>query len=131
VMTPHHGELVALTGLDKDKVANGPAAAALDVAAASVAIVALKSAETLIADGKGTLLSYNGGAPSLGTAGSGDELAGVIGGLLARGVDPLVATAWGVWLHGEAGKAAAAAFGHAGFLARDLLPHIPRLMAAP
>ncbi len=57
-------------------------------------------------------------------------LAGIIGGLLARGVDPLVATAWGVWLHGEAGKAAAADYGPAGFLARDLLPHLPRLMAA-
>ena len=130
VMTPHHGELAALTGLDKDAVANDPAAAALKAAAAFGAIVALKSAETLIADGKGALLFYAGGAPGLGTAGSGDVLAGIIGGLLARGVDPLVATAWGVWLHGEAGKAAAAAVGPAGFLARDLLLHIPRLMAA-
>jgi len=131
VLTPHHGELAGLTGLDKETVADDPIAAALEAAAAFGAIVALKSAETLIADGKGTLLFYTGGAPGLGTAGSGDVLAGIIGGLLARGVDPLVGTAWGVWLHGEAGKAAAAAFGPTGFLARDLLPHIPRLMAAP
>jgi ADP-dependent NAD(P)H-hydrate dehydratase len=130
VMTPHHGELAGLTGLDKDVVSNDPATAALEAATAFGAIVALKSAETLIADGKGALLFYAGGAPGLGTAGSGDVLAGIIGGLLARGLDPLVATAWGVWLHGEAGKAAAADHGPAGFLARDLLPHIPRLMAA-
>jgi ADP-dependent NAD(P)H-hydrate dehydratase len=130
VMTPHHGELARLTGVDKDMVARDPARAAQEAASAFGAIVALKAAETLIADGRGSLLHYQSGAPGLGTAGSGDVLAGIIGGLLARGVDPLVATAWGVWLHGEAGKAASAAIGPVGFLARDLLPHIPRLLAS-
>lgn len=130
VMTPHHGELAGLTGIDKDEIAKDPAKAAHEAAVAFGAIVALKSAETLIADGKGGLLCYASGAPGLGTAGSGDVLAGIIGGLLARGVDPLIATAWGVWLHGEAGKAAEQANGPVGFLARDLLLHIPRLLVA-
>jgi NAD(P)H-hydrate repair Nnr-like enzyme with NAD(P)H-hydrate dehydratase domain len=56
-------------------------------------------------------------------------LAGIIGGLLARGADPVTAAGWGVWLHGEAGRAASEAIGPLGFLARDLLPHIPGLMA--
>jgi len=128
VMTPHHGELAALTGNDKDAVARDPVKAAYEAAAAFGAIVALKSEETLIADREGRMLRYVSEAPGLGTAGSGDVLAGIIGGLLARGVDPLVATAWGVWLHGEAGKAASAAIGRIGFLARDLLPQIPRLL---
>ena len=42
---------------------------------------------------------------------------------------PLEATAWGVWLHGEAGRAASAAIGPIGFLARDLPAYIPGLMA--
>jgi ADP-dependent NAD(P)H-hydrate dehydratase len=130
VMTPHHGELAALTGLDKEAVEEDPVKAVLDTAAAFGAVVALKSAETLIADGQGGLLCYKSAAPGLGTAGSGDVLAGIIGGLLARGVDPLVAVAWGVWLHGEAGKAASAAIGPVGFMARDLLLHLPRLLAA-
>ncbi len=56
-------------------------------------------------------------------------LAGIIGGLLARGLPPVEAAGWGVWLHGEASRAAADAIGPTGFLARDLLPHIPGLMA--
>jgi len=128
VMTPHHGELASLTGVDKEAVEHDPAKAAHQTAAAFGAIVALKSAETIISDGQSTMLRYVSGAPGLGTAGSGDVLAGIIGGLLARGVDPLIATAWGVWLHGEAGKAAGAAIGPVGFLARDLLSHIPRLL---
>lgn len=130
VMTPHHGELAALTGQDKDAVAADPIAAVLAASAAFGAIVVLKSSETLIADGQGALLSYKSTAPGLGTAGSGDVLAGIIGGMLARGVDPLVAAGWGVWLHGAAGCAASAAIGPIGFLARDLLPHLPRLLAS-
>ena len=89
----------------------------------------LKSADTIIADPSGELLRYPGKAPGLGTAGSGDVLAGVIGGLLARGVEPIVASGWGVWLHGAAGEAAAAESGPLGFLARDVLPHLPAVIA--
>ncbi|TPG18794.1 hypothetical protein EAH87_12075 [Sphingomonas koreensis] len=63
------------------------------------------------------------------TAGSGDVLAGIIGGLLPRAVDPPVAAARGVWLLGKAGQAASAANGPVDFLAHDLLPPLPRLMA--
>ncbi|MEG3088321.1 NAD(P)H-hydrate dehydratase [Sphingomonas sp. PB4P5] len=129
VMTPHHGELAALMGIDKDSVAADPVAAVRNAAAAFGAIVVLKSSETLIADRQGALLGYQSAAPGLGTAGSGDVLAGVIGGLLARGVAPLVAAAWGVWLHGEAGRAASDTIGPIGFLARDLLSPLPRLLA--
>jgi ADP-dependent NAD(P)H-hydrate dehydratase len=130
VVTPHHGELATLRGLDKDAISADPVKAATEAAAALGAVVALKAADTVIADRDGNVLRYSSDAPGLGTAGSGDVLAGIIGGLLARGVEPLVAAAWGVWLHGEAGKAASATIGPVGFLARDLLPHIPRLLAA-
>jgi NAD(P)H-hydrate repair Nnr-like enzyme with NAD(P)H-hydrate dehydratase domain len=75
-------------------------------------------------------LTYPGGGPGLATGGSGDVLAGIIGGLLARGAKPHVAAAWGVWLHGEAGRLLADRVGHVGFLARELPPLVPGLMEA-
>lgn len=130
VMTPHHGEMAALTGLDTDYIAANAQGVARDVAAKYDAVVALKASETVIAAPDGTTLHYAGGCVGLATGGSGDVLAGIVGGLIARGTSPLVACAWGVWLHGEAGRACAAAMGPIGFLARELLPEIPRLMAS-
>lgn len=145
VFTPHHGEFATLTGQDKEAVARDPRQAAVDAAARFGAVVVLKADATIVAAPAdpassyaapsgapaeaGPPLRYESGAPGLGTAGSGDVLAGIIGGLLARGADPVTAAGWGVWLHGEAGRAASEAIGPLGFLARDLLPHIPGLMA--
>ncbi len=70
-----------------------------------------------------------GGGVGLATSGSGDVLAGLIGGLLGRGADPLTATGRGVWLHGDAGKLVCVTRGPIRFPARDLLVTIPRLMA--
>jgi len=55
-------------------------------------------------------------------------LAGVIGGLLARGADAPTAAAWGVWAHGEAGRALAKRMAPIGFLAREVLGEIPGLL---
>lgn len=129
VLTPHHGEMAALTGRDVAHIAADPRAAALKAAEHFGAIVVLKAGETAIACPDGTLLSYAGGGIGLATGGSGDVLAGIVGGLLARGAAPIAAAAWGVRLHGEAGRACAGQIGPLGFLARELLPHIPRLMA--
>ena len=57
-------------------------------------------------------------------------LAGVIGGLLARGAPPVEAAIWGVWLHGAAGRALSETIGPLGFLAREILDQIPRVMSA-
>jgi ADP-dependent NAD(P)H-hydrate dehydratase len=123
VLTPHPGEMAQM--LD----GNGePAALAEQAAARFGAVVALKGAETVIAVPGMATLRYPGGGPGLATGGSGDVLAGIIGGLLARGAEPRVATAWGVWLHGEAGRRLAERVGPLGFLARELLVEIPGLM---
>ena len=94
-------------------------------------MIALKAGDTVIAAPDGTLLLYRGGGVGLATGGSGDVLAGIIGGLLARGAAPLVAAGWGVWLHGEAGRRLGERIGPLGFLARELLAEIPRLMHRP
>jgi ADP-dependent NAD(P)H-hydrate dehydratase len=129
VLTPHPGELAGLLDIAQEAVEADMPDHARTAAARYGAIVALKAAETVIATPEGTAYRYENEARGLGTAGSGDVLAGVIAGLMARGADPLTAVGWGVWLHGEAGQAAAHATGPLGFLARDLLPHIPMLMA--
>ncbi len=59
---------------------------------------------------------------------SGDALAAIIGGLLARGTDPLSALLWGTWLHGEAGRALADKLGPLAFLARQIPGEVPALL---
>jgi NAD(P)H-hydrate repair Nnr-like enzyme with NAD(P)H-hydrate dehydratase domain len=92
------------------------------------AAVALKGTSTLIAAPDGRLVRYAGGGIGLATGGSGDVLAGVIGGLMARGLPAFEATCWGVWLHGEAGRILAGKVGPVGFLANELLPELPALL---
>lgn len=129
VITPHYGEMAAMTGMSVDDIEADPEAVANDVARRHGVLVVLKSAATLIVSPHGETMRYSSDCTGLATGGSGDVLAGIIGGLMARGASPLVASAWGVWLHGEAGRHVADNIGPTGFLARDLLPEIPRLMA--
>lgn len=128
VLTPHHGEMAACSGCDEAVVAADPERAARQAATRFDAIVALKGGETIVAAPDGRVLHYAGGGVGLATGGSGDVLAGLIGGLLARGMAALEATAWGVWLHGEAGRRLAERDGPIGFMARDLPPLVPGLM---
>ncbi len=127
VITPHAGEMATLLGIEKEEVeANAP-----DVALAAAdrfgCVVALKGSTSYIAAG-GELYRFDGGAVGLATSGSGDTLAGVVAGLAARGADPLTAALWGVWAHGTAGIRLARKVGRVGFLARELLDEIPRLV---
>lgn len=128
VLTPHHGEMAALTGMSADEIAADPAAIALEVAAEFGAVVVLKGSDTVVADPDGVLLHYGGGGTGLATGGSGDVLAGAIGGLLSRGASPLVASGWGVWLHGQSGRRVATTSGPIGFLAREVPAEFPRLL---
>jgi ADP-dependent NAD(P)H-hydrate dehydratase len=130
VLTPHHGEMASLTGRSAEEIAAAPAGAARDVAGRFGAVVVLKSALTVIASPEGQLLEHVSDTPGLGTGGSGDVLAGVIGGLLARGCAPVPAAGWGVGLHAHAGSAAARDIGPIGFLGRDLPSRLPGVMAA-
>ncbi|UYY60178.1 NAD(P)H-hydrate dehydratase [Sphingomonas sp. S2-65] len=129
VLTPHPGEMVQLMGCDESRIKHDPAALVREAADRFGATVLLKGAQTLVACPEQPVLRYPGGGPGLATGGSGDILAGIIGALLSRGASPQTAAAWGVWLHGEAGRRLAETVGPLGFLGRDLLPLIPRLLA--
>ena len=71
---------------------------------------------------------YKGGGPGLGVSGSGDTLAGIVGGLLARRADPLTALLWAVWCHGEAGRRLGEKVGTLGYLAREIPDEVPGLL---
>ena len=132
VLTPHHGELAKMTDVNKDVIEADPKRAAVDAAKRFNAIVVLKSDVTFIAKPDGTVLCFKSAAPGLGTAGSGDVLAGTIAGLLARGIEGHAAACWGVWLHGSAGVRAGEQHGKLGFLAREVLPFLSiEMEAAP
>lgn len=128
VLTPHAGEMASMLACEREAVEADPAAFAVDAARRFNAVVALKGETTYIAEPSGALYRNEHGNVGLATSGSGDVLAGVIGGLLARGAEPLAAAAWGVFLHARAGDELAKRIGF-GFLARELSAEIPPIMA--
>jgi ADP-dependent NAD(P)H-hydrate dehydratase len=129
VITPHAGEMATLLGVPRTAVLADLLGSAREAASLLQAVVALKGATTYIVSPQGEAWFFDEGNVGLATSGSGDTLAGIIVGLLARGAKPLEAAMWGVYLHGEAGNRLSHIHGHVGFLARELLDAIPRIMA--
>lgn len=131
VLTPHAGEMAALLGVDRSDIAAKPERFARRAADHFGAVVALKGPDTYVAaPAEARVYCYSAGKVGLATSGSGDTLAGVVAGLLARGVEPWLAAAWGVFLHGQAGNVLSRRIGPVGYLARELLDEIPRVMTA-
>ena len=128
VLLPHAGELAALLGCEEGDVEDDPIGCGSRCAERYDAITLVKGATSHVVTPDGRTWTYSGGAPGLGVSGSGDTLAGIVGGLLARGADPLTALLWGVLLHGEAGEALARKVGPVGFLAREIPGEIPALL---
>lgn len=126
VITPHPGEMARLR--EGQRVSSG-GADRLDVAAQSARdwnlVVVLKGACPLIAAPSGALRVNWSPNPALATAGTGDVLSGVIGGLLAQGCAPWEAASLGVYLHGRAGGRVRERLGEAGAVAPDLIPELP------
>lgn len=127
-LLPHMGEMARLLGCDKQKVEADPLAAARTASERFGAVVLVKGEYSHIVAPDGRAFRYRGGGIGLATSGSGDVLAGIVGGLTARRADPLTATLWGVYLHGEAGRKLGQRIGRVGFLASELLDPIPGLM---
>lgn len=107
VLTPHAGELAAMLGVGRDAVEAAPLAHVREAAARFEAIVLLKGRRTLVAAPDGRVLANTSGGPWLATAGAGDVLAGLVGTLLAAGLEPRWAAGVGAWLHGAAATVAA------------------------
>lgn len=127
IITPHPGEMGRLchgqkvSGGDIDRLP-----LAREKAHEWNLILLLKGACTIISDPeKRTRINWSAN-PALATAGTGDVLAGMIAGLLAQNVDPFDAASAGAYLHVAASQFVSSEIGHAGLLASDLLPQIPR-----
>ena len=118
VLTPHDGEFARLSGAPP-----GPDrfAAVRALAASTRTVVLLKGSPTLVANPDGQVLVVTSGDARLATAGTGDVLSGIIGALLAQGVEPFSAAAAGAHLHGLAGAVGS----RHGLVAGDLPRHLP------
>lgn len=128
ILLPHAGELASLLDCDEQAVEADPLGCGRQAAKRYEALVLVKGVESRVVTPTGESWLYSGGAAGLGVSGSGDVLAGIVGGLLARGADPLAALLWAVWLHGEAGANLARRIGPIGFLAREIAGEVPGLL---
>lgn len=122
VLTPHPGELKRLIGDWKDDFEKLALAKAFskkhDV------VLVLKGAHTItIYQDKGYVNTT--GNPGMATAGSGDVLAGIIGGLISQGYNPLNASIFGVFLHGFAADIAASKMGYEAIIASTIIEYLP------
>jgi ADP-dependent NAD(P)H-hydrate dehydratase len=128
VLLPHAREMSRLLECETEEVDADPLAAARRAAETFGSVALIKGQYSYIVHPDGRAFCFEGGGVGLATSGSGDALAGIVGGLVARGADPLTATLWGVYLHGEAGRLLSKEIGRVGFLARELLDRVPQLM---
>jgi ADP-dependent NAD(P)H-hydrate dehydratase len=128
IALPHAGEMARLLECEAEEVGADPLAAARRAAERFNLVAVMKGENSYIAAPDGRAFRFGGGGVGLATSGSGDTLAGIVGGLAARGTDPVTAAIWGVYLHGAAGRRLMNEVGRVGFLARELLDLVPRLM---
>jgi hydroxyethylthiazole kinase-like uncharacterized protein yjeF len=128
ILLPDSDELASLLDCGEDVIERDPVGCGRRAAERYRAVVLVKGVTSHVVTPDGDVWTYAGGAAGLGVSGSGDVLAGIVGGLLARGAEPLNALLWAVWLHGQAGATLAKNVGKVGFLAREIADEIPALL---
>lgn len=126
VITPHPGEAARLLGISTAEVQADRLTVARALSTQFKAVVVLKGAGSLIASPDGRVFRCDRGHPAMASAGLGDVLAGVVGALLAQGMDAFEAAALAVWLHAVAGEGQGK-MGR-GLAASDLIPAIRQLL---
>ena len=125
VLTPHEAELGRLLEISTEEVSLHRLQHAREAAEMSGAVVLLKGDDTIVARPDGLVAISPGGTPALATAGTGDVLSGLIGALLAKGMDPFEAAALGALAHALAGRAAAERVGTDHVMAGDVIESLP------
>jgi ADP-dependent NAD(P)H-hydrate dehydratase / NAD(P)H-hydrate epimerase len=120
VLTPHPGEFARLDGTAVGDEDSERLERCIAAARRTGQVVVLKGARTVVAAPNGRIARAPFQNPALASAGTGDVLAGAIGGLLAQGFEPFEAACLGVYLHGAAGERVADRLGDSGLLASDL-----------
>ena len=125
VLTPHEAELGRLLEVSTEEVSLHRLEHAREAAEISGAVVLLKGDDTIVARPDGMVAISPGGTPALATAGTGDVLSGLIGALLAKGMDAFEAAALGALAHVLAARAAAERLGPDHVMAGDVIEALP------
>jgi len=128
ILTPHAGELARLLDTTSDDVQAHRLRSAQAAAREAQAVVVLKGDDTIVAAPDGSCAVNDLASPALATAGTGDVLSGVVGALLAKGLEPFAAACAGVRRHAAAGRVAAGEIGADGVIARDVIAALPRAL---
>lgn len=123
ILTPHAGEAAALLGTDSHRVQDQRETSVQAIQKRFHGITVLKGHHTLIAS-HGEVHHCPAGNPGMATAGMGDVLSGVIGGLVAQGMSLTSAAELGVYLHAKAADKVAEKHGERGLMASDLCPYL-------
>lgn len=128
ILTPHPGELARLLQVDAGQIVADPWHAAREAASRFGQVLVLKQAHPVIAAPDGRLVMGPQANPALASAGTGDVLAGIIGGLLAQGLTAWDAARAGVFVGSLAGEFAAKRVGTLSLIARDVINALPEAM---
>jgi NAD(P)H-hydrate epimerase len=130
ILTPHPGEMSALTGLSTEEIQEDRQGVASKYAKEWGHVVVLKGAFTVVAHPDGRVTVIPVASPALARAGTGDVLAGLIVGLRAQGLDAFDSAVAGAWIHAQAGLYAADDLGTtASVMASDILMSIPDVLS--
>ena len=128
ILTPHPGEMSRLTRLPINEIQSDPLQIARFYSNKWKKVVVLKDAHTVIASPSGDVFINDVANPALASAGTGDVLGGIIGGLVAQSVPLLSAAVLGVYIHSRSASNVSKNVGVSGLLASDLLSEIPVVM---
>ena len=124
VLTPHPGEMARMMGGTKEDVVRDPMGYVARAVDATNATVLLKGATTFIGTADGTVFLNDYPNDGMATAGSGDVLSGMIGGLLGQKMNVVEAVILGVYLHSLSGDFAAQKLGHRSMTASDIIANV-------
>jgi hydroxyethylthiazole kinase-like uncharacterized protein yjeF len=128
ILTPHVGELQRFFEQPLPKSQSALVSIAKDFAVAERLTLIVKGSPTHTITVDGTVTENDSGGPALATAGTGDVLSGMIGGIIAQGIAPEAAAPAAVYLHGAAGDLAAQSQTEPGVIASDVIDCIPKAL---
>jgi NAD(P)H-hydrate epimerase len=129
VLTPHPGEMARLSSVTTGEVQADRIGEARRLAAGYDVVIVLKGARTVIAAPDGRVSINPTGNPGMASGGMGDALAGIVGSLLAQGIDAFEAAEVATFWHGHAADRVAARRGEAGLTASDVIDELPSALA--
>jgi NAD(P)H-hydrate epimerase len=128
VLTPHPGEMSKLMGVSIEEIQENRIAAAKKAATQWGVIVVLKGNRTIVATPDEQIYVNTTGNPGMATGGTGDVLTGIIAGLIAQGLEPVISANLGVYVHGVVGDRVREVKGMRGLIASDLIQQLPGVL---